>query len=514
MLRHDFSVLLQRLAGELRQDRETASAARQALADAGVSPAAARAYVVDIVRAAVGAGHVSARDRDIWLAVTGLTGRLYSRAHVAREYGITASRVDQIRVEVTALVAPFVEHRRLHHPGVQPRDRELREEQAFARLHGQAALARNEREVSTVQALWRERSESTAVRHRAQPGAVPASERAARSRLREPLLARLAQEAQAPLPPLLRLLNSEGRPRRPDSIDPDRLAALVPADPTTPAITPGSGHEVMEAIAGYLCHPVSPDPQTEARAWAAAVRIWMTRRGMAAVIGARHVRRLLGPTHPLTLQVYGDVIGILRGNGYLRTAQHTLANVLRAAEQASLPPAERARLEAIALFGAGAASPQWQQGLEPVPSLLAVQSAQERLLTLTEVGGFPFDWHLNARRRRVMALHQLALHDDGPRRRSSPLWNREVTAEVQALDEIAQSTADMFARINWAMVRTRMSLDLGDTAAFRHYAAQAADMPDFVPGMREILLPDLQGLLRQGKRRRWALPEAAEALVS
>lgn len=468
-----------------------------------------RALWVAAADEAVAAGELTQRDRDIWVAVDVLAGHTFSREAAARAYGLSLSRIDQIRARTSRLVRSRASRGVCQSGGHLQFLPPARYEEALAVVAGEAALAEDPVSTAVAEKLHRERSPGLPARARRGPTATPA-ERAARSRRRPAVLARVRQELAGPAPAPLRLLVRlerearsawpEGARRaRGDKPDADWLASLVP--PMHSRVDVPDRRAVLTALAGYARFDTSPDPVTEARAWAAGARLWMAERDVAAVWAARRVRTLVGARHPLAVAARADEIGSLRACGYVDAAadlaQRTLATVSTIGGDADV-----AGLRAALLQGATTATPYWRTKTDPHAVAELTRLHAHQLMRVAEE--LPPDqeafWHLTGRRRALMARHHLNVLEaraHGFRVR----WPHSFQREIGALDDLAHS-ADDFTRRNWAMVRSRICLDVGDREGFARYFEDARQLGE-QPAVARFVRDDLDAFQRMARRRTW-----------
>ncbi len=474
-----------------------------------------RSRLLRAADSAVAAGVLDQRDRDVWVAAEGLGGRVHSRAEVGAAYGLEVRHVDRVRRTVTAALAATVD---LHAPADAdtPAD-DPSWERALARVQAELLLAGDR---PGLEALREVRSQLL-------PGVTtpdPPRRRPANPRARRGVLARLRQELHVPVAADPRLLTTLAWPDlaavpgayerlrdRHVAPDPGWLATLVPDDRNAAIRDPAVAAALHVAVAGYARHAPSPDPVTEAAAWAGIARLWSWNREVSAVWAARRAATLVGSRHPHALQARTDAVVALRLNGYLQAGESMAREVLADLRGAALDRAERLRLHGLVLVARGGPTPNWPEGVDPVPALYVARDSQEELLTLRDLTGEPLEWHLTARRRRMMAVHQLAVHDALRAGRSRPVWDRAAHREVDRLDaEVAH--AEPFTRLSWALTRARFSLDVGDRSAYGHFLQASVSEPPQHPVVR-YLLPDLRRVVYAGRRRRWPVPDAVRAAL-
>lgn len=80
-------------------------------------------------------------------------------------------------------------------------------------------------------------------------------------------------------------------------------------------------------------------------------------------------------------------------------------------------------------------------------------------------------------------------------------WPHSFQREIGALDDLAHS-ADDFTRRNWAMVRSRICLDVGDREGFARYFEDARQLGE-QPAVARFVRDDLDAFQRMARRRTW-----------
>jgi hypothetical protein len=494
--RHDVARLLAAVAPRTGSRRPTKDR---------VDGETARHALVAALHAAVAAGAVTPRDRDIWIAATGIDGWRHTRADIARAYGVGPARVDQVRRQVTDAVAahltpdsPPTTPARGPGSGSDP-------EHAVALVHGEAALlGRDEQVLEAMRTVRRDRLNRT-VRRTPTPRAGDAA-RAARARHRRLLDARVEQVARsgvdvpAALIDLVRTVDLSDVPGAQEMLgeprtlpDPDWAAGLV----TTvgfPYDARQDKSRALAAVQAFIRHPVPPDPPAEARALLAAGQVWISERHPAALWALPRAARLADGDARTRVQAQVFHAVALRHHGYLGAAYELTQRVRHGLlSDRSMPAEDRWGLALELMYAYGSASPYYLDGTDPLPLL---QWSLQRIIALrraTEERHVEPAWRATAARRTVMTEHLLTVAQaaaDGVRR---PSWSASLRQRIDELDAQSEQ-AGPFNRLNWLVTRTRMAIDLRDRSWF------LAGVEDFAAAYRSwpwhpILLEDMATLV-------------------
>ena len=480
-------------------------------ADADADADALRAALLAAVHQAVDDGAVSARDRDVWVAVTGLDGWRHTRAQVAAAFAVSPPRVDQVRAAVTAAVADRMPDPTPDPAPAAPSDPVSRPrlEQAIAHTQAEAALLDPSGELAaTAESVRRELLDTTGPR--SPSGPASAAQRSFRSRQRPVLRRRvrfdLAGAEQVPPQLLTRL-----RPNAAEATDPatDMAGELTSwADrPALPGQAGGIGvfagapdGRLLTAAAQLGEH----DAELAAIAWITVGLHWVSSRDIAALWCLRRATQLAGPTTRAGLHARALAATALRHHGYLHASWQTAKGVLRDLENARLPAEQRAFLRAEALHSCGVATPNYIAGVDPAPVLQATRARLRELAELAELHDRA-DWALTARRRLAMTEHQLAVWDARRYGERRPSWSRALTDLVEQTERESWS-ADPHTSTNWLVSRARLALDRGERDLFLA-CVREFDERTARHDVGGLLVVDMDALSARAHRRHW-LPAA------
>jgi hypothetical protein len=478
-------------------------------------PQQLRAGVLRLANRAVNHALISRRDAEAWASAAGLYGRLERRERVADALGVSAARLDEVRVRVADAVAAEWDEAILTAENELAPATPAAPHLALARTHAETiALAPPGHRQAAAHVLGTVRDVTLGLPARP---SFPASdaERARRHRLRPAILARLAQESSHPVTAPARLLTPafDELAADPDAAeqlwlprpDPDWLASLVARAHRHATSHPRHSRALGAlAIVGYARYDDPPDRGLAAEAWRLAIAHDVPRRDMAALWRLEHLRTLLPENHPTILSAATDVATVLREHGYLSPARQLLWSTLAALPTVRLPAAERDQLALRALTAFGSATPWSTQGGEPADAVTDVITSARSAGRLLDRSAAGTEAHRTQLRRRLIAgyaIEVMAARSDRRRPRPSRGLNRLEDEVLGTLRRASPRDAVM----TW-FTFARFAADRGDQARFTEALDRVAPLVAGPLRHYDFRL-ERTGFALRARRRGWPVPE-------